>query len=65
MTVFEDIIKLARLRVQNFCELNHLHIFFDNYIEDLIKESERRTQGNCDHLPKRHMTSRGRPLEVP
>ena len=51
MTVFEYIIKLARLSVQNFCEFNHLHILFDNYIEGLIKEGERRTQGNCDHLP--------------
>ena len=50
MTVFEDIIKSAWLSVQNSCKFNHLDIAFDSYIEDSIKEGERRSQVNCEPL---------------
>ena len=48
MTVFEDIIKSAWLSVQNSCEFNHLDIAFDSYIEDSIKEGDRRNQVNSE-----------------
>ena len=50
MTVFEDIIKSAWLSVQNSCEFNNLNIVFDSYIEDSIKEGERRSRVNCEPL---------------
>ena len=50
MTVFEDIIKSAWLSVQNSCEFNHLNTVFDSYIEDSIKEGQRRSRVKCEPL---------------
>ena len=49
-TVFEDITKSAWLSVQNSCEFIHLDIVFHSYIEDSIKEGERRSRVNCKPL---------------
>ena len=43
-------VKSAWLSVQHSCEFYHLDIVFDSYIEDSIKEGERRSRVNCEPL---------------
>ena len=43
-------VKSAWLSVQHSCVFYHLDIVFDGYIEDSIKEGERRSHVNCEHL---------------
>ena len=50
MAVFEDIIKSIWLSVQNSCKFNHLNVAFDSYIENSIKEGERRSRVKYEAL---------------
>ena len=43
-------VKSAWLSVQHSCVFYHLDIVFDGYIEDSIKEGERRSHVNCEPL---------------
>ena len=41
---------LARLKIQNSCEFNHLDIVSDSFTEDSIKKGERRSRVNFEPL---------------
>ena len=47
---------LAWLKIQNSCEFNHLNIVSVSFIEDSIKESERRSRVDFEPLEVINMT---------